>query len=64
MRVTITIETKTPKGSRALADEIHALLPPREKIEEYLANIIPAVLPVKFRIVDRQTQSAFIEFDD
>ena len=63
MKITITIEVGA-KGTEAFAQEVHALLPTVEQLKEYRTKIIPAVLPVKFRIEERQTHSAFIEFDD
>jgi len=64
MKVTITIEARRNQGVDSLADEIHALLPDRKALGKFLKDIIPAVLPVKFRLVQNQTQSSFIEFGE
>jgi hypothetical protein len=63
VKITITIEVGA-KGSESFAQEIHSLLPTIEQLKDFRQRIIPAVLPVKFRIVDNQKQTAFIEFDD
>jgi len=63
MNVTITIKVEG-KGKNAVAAEIESLLPTRDMLIEYIDAIVPAVLPVKFRIADRQKHSAFIQFDD
>jgi hypothetical protein len=63
MKITIEITVNSKQGIAAFADEVFALLPTREQIKEFRQNTVPAILPVKFRLVDRQTQSAFIEFD-
>jgi len=63
MNVTITIKVGA-KGKKATAAEIASLLPTTDMLTEYIDAIVPAVLPVKFRIADRQQHSAFIQFDD
>lgn len=64
MKITVEIEVKRNKGNTAFAEEVHSLLPTLEQLEDFRRKIVPAVLPVKFRIVDSMTQSSFIEFDD
>lgn len=63
MKVTIEITVNSKQGIDAFADEVHALLPTREQIKDFRQDIVPAILPVKFRLVDRMAQKAFIEFD-
>jgi hypothetical protein len=62
MKVTITI--KVNKNKDAFANAVHSLLPTKDQLKEYAAAIVPAVLPVKFRIAENQRSSAFIQFDD
>ncbi len=63
MKITITIKVGK-SGSESFAQEIHSLLPTIEQLKDFRQRVAPAVLPVKFRLIDNQTQSAFIEFDD
>jgi len=63
MQVTIEIKIRN-KGVTAQADEVHALLPTRNTIEELMDSVRTAVLPVTFRIVQSQTQEALITFGE
>ena len=64
MKITIEIDINAAKGSAAFSDEVAALLPTREQLHNFRKAISPVVLPVKFRVVDRQTQRSFITFED
>ncbi len=64
MKITITLEVNSKQGLASFAEEVVSLLPDMEQVKDFRQNIIPAILPIKFRLVDNQTQKAFIEFDD
>ena len=64
MRVTIEIIIKSARGTESFVDEVEKAMPDHAKLVELTKRTIGAVLPIKFRLHEKQTLSAFIEFAD
>lgn len=61
----ILIELKvTPKGTTALADEIHGLLPSLDFLNHRIESTRALVGTAKYRMVDNQSQSSYITFEN
>ena len=63
MKITIELFV-TPKGTGAMADEIHSLLPSLDFLSNRVDSTRSLVSPAKYRMVDNQTQKAYITFEN
>ena len=54
----------TPKGTTALAEEIHGLLPSLDFLIHRIEGTRALVGQAKYKIVQNQSQSAFITFEN
>lgn len=63
MKVLIEMKLKA-KGSSAMADEIHGLLPSLDYLINRVESTRALVGPAKYRLTDNQTQSSYITFEN
>ena len=61
-KLTITIEFDHGYGAERFADVVLEALPDHAKLVELRKAIVPAILPVKFRLAGKL--DAFLEFDE